>query len=112
LENSVYCKTCVLFAPSNAGHCSLLALNQLVKTGYNNWKNALERFEKHLLLNYHKDATLKYDTFIAIMGGKLLPINKQIDKDSQKQALENSEKQTNYNNSNFMWASKFVFKIA
>jgi len=26
------------------------------------------------------------------MGGKLLPINKQIDKDSQKQALENSEK--------------------
>lgn len=77
LENSVYCKTCVLFSPSNAGHCSSQALNQLVKTGYNNWKNALQRFEKHLLLNYHKDVTLKYDTFIDIMSAKLLPINKQ-----------------------------------
>jgi hypothetical protein len=92
LENSVYCKTCVLFAPSYAGNCSSQALNQLVKTGYNNWKNALERFEKHSFLNYHKDASLKYDTFIDIMSGKLLSIDKKIDKDSQKQALDNQEK--------------------
>lgn len=82
----------VLFDPSFAGSCSSQALYQLVKTGYNNWKNALERFEKHLSLNYHKDDSLKYDTFIDIMGGKLLPVGKRIDEGSQKQALDNQEK--------------------
>jgi len=54
LENSVYCKTCVLFASLNAGHCSSQALNQLVKTGYNNWKKYWKKCFKTSLREFGK----------------------------------------------------------
>jgi len=38
----------------------------------------LKRFDKHLFLNYLNDATLKYNTFIDIIGRKLLPIDKEL----------------------------------
>lgn len=41
----------------------------------------------NLFLNYHKD--FKKDYFINIMGGKLIPINKNIAKASLKLGLEN-----------------------
>lgn len=56
------------------------------KTGYNNWKFVFERFEKHLFLSHHKDSTFKYDIFIDIIGGQLLPIDKLIDKDSRNKS--------------------------
>jgi len=58
----------------------------------NNWKKGLEKFEKHGSLNYYKEANLKVDHFMDIMLGKILSVDKQIDKYHHQQTLENQEK--------------------
>ncbi|XP_050520334.1 52 kDa repressor of the inhibitor of the protein kinase-like [Daktulosphaira vitifoliae] len=92
IEDSAFCKVCVLFSPSMAGYSSNQSLHTFVKKGFNNWKKGLEKFEKHGTLNYHKEANLKADNFMDVMSGKILSIDKQIDKAHHHQALENQEK--------------------
>ena len=69
IEDSAFCKFCVLFSPSEAGYSSNQSLHTFVKKGYTNWKKGLEKFEKHGSLNYHKEANLKADHFMDIMLG-------------------------------------------
>jgi len=92
IEDSAFCKVCVLFSPSEAGYSSNQSLHTFVKKGYNNWKKGLEKFEKHGSLNYHKEANLKADHFMNVMLGKILSVDKQIDKFHHQQTLENQEK--------------------
>ncbi|KAE9525840.1 hypothetical protein AGLY_014066 [Aphis glycines] len=91
IEDSAFCKVCVLFSPSVAGYSSNQSLHTFVKKGYNNWKKGLEKFEKHGSLNYHK-VNLKADHFMDVMLGKILSVDKQIDKFHHQQTLENQEK--------------------
>jgi hypothetical protein len=68
------------------------SVGQLVTSGFDNWKKALERFDVHEKAIYHKDAVLKSNNFLNVMTGKLPSIELSLDQTKNSQIQENKEK--------------------
>lgn len=90
-QQGAFCKYCVLFAPTGAGSGSQ-PLGQLCKSKFNKWKNAKEIFYIHQATKYHQQCIDEANTLTLIVSGKRKPIEVQLDKERQQQALKNRVK--------------------
>jgi hypothetical protein len=90
-DDSAYCKICVLFAPREMGMSSSQSVGQLVTSGFDNWKKALERFHVHEKAIYHKEAALKSNNFLNVMTRKLPSIELSLDQTKNSQIQENKK---------------------
>jgi hypothetical protein len=91
-DDSAYCKICVLLAPREVGMSSSQSVSQLVTSGFDNWKKALERFDVHEKAIYHKEVVLKSNNFLNVISGKLQSIELSLDQTKNSQIQENKEK--------------------
>lgn len=87
-ENGAYCKYCVAFAKNEAG-VNNQKLGALVLKKYNNWRHALEDFNHHSNLEYHKKCMLDADHFLNVLKNPTMSIDKIIDTEKSKQVLKN-----------------------
>lgn len=66
VENGTFCKFCVAFSKSEGG-VNFQPLGSLVLKKFDNWKHAVETFNKHCSLEYHKkylfDASYFFNMF-------------------------------------------------
>lgn len=65
-EDGVFCKICCLFRPEKVGHEGSGAL---VASAFRQWKNALEKFEKHQNRHYHAQSELQANLFLESVSG-------------------------------------------
>jgi len=63
VENGAYCKFCVAFSKNEGGKNSQL-LGSLVLKKFDNWKHAVENFNKHSSLEYHKQCLSDASNFL------------------------------------------------
>ncbi|KAG8174416.1 hypothetical protein JTE90_001306 [Oedothorax gibbosus] len=91
-ENQAYCTYCVLFAPTEVGMRSSQKTGQLVQEGFQNWKKAIEKFESHSHLQYHKHAMIDLNSLKTVVEGKMNPIDRSLDVGKANQAKENAER--------------------
>lgn len=65
---------------------------QLVQEGFQNWKKAIEKFESHSHLQYHKHAMVDLNNLKTLAEGKINSIDRSLDVGKAKQAKENAER--------------------
>lgn len=93
IENQAYCTFCVLMAPTEVGMRSSQKTGQLVQEGFQNWKKAIEKFESHSHLQYHKHAMVDLNNLKTLVEGKKMnSIDRSLDVGKAKQAKENAER--------------------
>ncbi|XP_050064715.1 zinc finger MYM-type protein 1-like [Aphis gossypii] len=82
-----FCKYCIVFA--RTGGIGSQTLGSLVLNGFQNWKNALEVFEKHNEHEYHKVAILKGENFLKLFSKSQPNIIEILDDERLKQKKQN-----------------------
>lgn len=92
IENRAYCTFCVLMAPTEVGMRSSQKTGQLVQEGFQNWKKAIEKFESHSHLQYHKHAMVDLNNLKTLVEGKMNSIDRSLDVGKAKQVKENAER--------------------
>lgn len=70
VEDAAYCKWCIIFAKEEVGKGSHQNSNVLIKTGFKNWKKALEKFKDHAETKYHDHARIDASNFHLIYEKK------------------------------------------
>lgn len=91
-EDGAYCKYCFLFSPKQVGNVSSQNVGQLVIHPYRNWKKAVEHFQHHQNLQYHRTAVIKADNFLTVSSGKTASIENQVDTARARQVQANQER--------------------
>ena len=87
-EDGTFCKFCALFAPSGGG-IGKQPLGQLCRMKFNNWKDAIQRFNEHENCHYHRHSVAIAESLSNIAIGKQDRINVRLDLDAKHQILEN-----------------------
>lgn len=90
-EDGAFCKYCVLFSSHGAG-VGHQPLGKLVKHKFNNWKDAVEEFNKHEKNDYHRNSVLSATQFHHVMTKQQESIELQIDSGLKKQIEQNRKK--------------------
>lgn len=91
-EDGAYCKYCFLFSPKQVGNVSSQNVGRLVIHPFKNWKKAVENFQHHQNLQYHRTAVIKADNFFAVSSGKTASIENQVDTARARQIQANQER--------------------
>jgi len=89
-ENGAFCKYCCLFAKAGAGVNSQ-SLGALVKKKFDNWKHAVETFDKHSKLQYHLNCVSDADHFTEVSKNRTLSVENQVNTERKKQIIENRQ---------------------
>ncbi|CAH1102303.1 unnamed protein product [Psylliodes chrysocephalus] len=91
IEDGAYCKYCVLFSSSFAGHNTSQILGALVKEPFRGWKKAIGKFEAHGGAQYHRFSVLRADnlkqSFSGYSIGKLLTKSSELIIQQNRQRL-------------------------
>lgn len=82
VEEGVFCKYCVLFAPTGVG-IGMQLLGQLCKSKFNKWENAKECFDMHQATKYHQHCIEEANKMAFMVSGKQKPIEMQLDIERQ-----------------------------
>lgn len=82
VEEGVFCKYCVLFAPTGVG-IGMQLLGQLCKSKFNKWENAKECFDVHQATKYHQHCIEEANKMAFMVSGKQKPIEMQLDIERQ-----------------------------
>ncbi|XP_060855231.1 zinc finger MYM-type protein 1-like [Metopolophium dirhodum] len=90
IKSGAFCRFCVVFA--KCGGVGNQKLGFLSSEPFNNWKKAKEVFNKHSLLEYHKTAALKADSFLSVFSKKQKSIVDALDDDRSKQIINNRKR--------------------
>ena len=89
-EDSAYCFTCLKAIENGATSViSALQSDAFTKSGYNNWKKAVEKgkgFKAHQITNAHKEAVARY---IQHKPSDTSSIDQQMNRDMKQQQAEN-----------------------
>ena len=91
-ENAAYCKYCVFFSRLYVGNTSSQCVGYLVQDGFKQWKRALEYFNKHNNLEYHKTALLHYTNLKKINENKKQSIDVLLDQTKAREVSENRDR--------------------
>ena len=83
-------KICVLFLDRNDKHVG--EMGSLVTTTFTNYKSAIELFNKHSVLTYHRDYSVNSETFKRITENPGLDILDQLDRQRIKHKLLNRQR--------------------
>ncbi|VVC31044.1 Hypothetical protein CINCED_3A019179 [Cinara cedri] len=86
------CKICVLFSNECIGKGSNQKVGALVSKPIIKWKDALEYFKSHCIIDYHKLSVIRADEFLQIMDNKKPDISIAIDSAYKNLVLENRAK--------------------
>ncbi|CAH1998865.1 unnamed protein product [Acanthoscelides obtectus] len=89
-EDGAYCKFCVFYAET--GGVGSQSLGKLVKAPFNNWKDAVEAFDKHQVKESHKFSVVKFSHQQLIVDQKQQFIDLQIDVASKNKIIGNRKK--------------------
>lgn len=90
VENGAYCKFCVAFSKNEGGKNSQL-LGSLVLKKFDDWKHAVENFNKHSSLEYHKQCLSDASNFFNVLKNPETSIINMIQTERMKQVLENRQ---------------------
>lgn len=92
INDGVYCKFCVFFAPQLVGQSSSQQLGALCTEPFKNWKKATEKFELHQTTIYHQNAIIKAENLKKALENPSQSIENLLNKQAHLQALENRKK--------------------
>lgn len=92
VEDAAYCKYCVFFASHSVGRTSSQPVGYLVQEGLRKWKRALQYFNNHNGLEYHKTSFLHYTNLKQIHDNKQKSVDVLLDQNKIKEAKENRER--------------------
>jgi ribosomal protein L20 len=91
VENGAYCKFCIVFSKAGAGINSQ-SLGALSKKKFDNWKKAIDTFEKHSHAQYHLQSLADADYFLNVDKNNLLSVENKLSADRTQKILENRQK--------------------
>lgn len=89
---AAFCKYCVLFLTNEVGKSKSQATGKLVSQPFDDWKHALELFNYHSNLQYHKSSIEVYTNLNNIENKSRVSIHNILDKKRQEEVLKNRER--------------------
>lgn len=90
IENGAYCKYCVVFSKTGAG-VNFQSLGALAKKKFDNWRKAIETFDKHSLAQYHLNSLRDGAHFLEVDKNNLLSIENKLSADRTAKILQNRQ---------------------
>lgn len=91
-EQGAVCKYCAIFGHEFGGKGGHQKLNKLVVKPFNNWKNAIEKFNEHCQTEFHKCNAMRADNFIDIYSKKSPNILQKLDSARSIQIDQNKKR--------------------
>lgn len=79
LFNGTFCKYCVFFCNNSVGKGLSIKTGQLVTEPFTNYKKALDSYQNHSELSYHKNCVIDLDNFILRHENKQKTIVEELD---------------------------------
>lgn len=113
-EDVAFCLFCCLFGSKEVGKGGHAIVSALVIVPFKRWKNAKDQFKYHQGLQYHKNAVISSQHFMAVFENKIVDISLQLDSDKKDEITKNRKilSSINNRNNNSNWAARYCFARA
>ena len=86
------CRYCFFFAQGEVGKGQHVKLGKLVAKPFINWKNAIESYIEHAVLEFHLATTTRAQNFLSVFENKKKDIFESLDSSRKAQTLQNRAK--------------------